>query len=261
MSGQSDTESCEDEPMPSVDEQAVQSIINQDDLSYSPTSSASPSKSPVKTFKVVNGKLVKNEQKSSKQVSYGSKPVPKSEPIPKKQCYVLKEGECTRTSATVLYYSSRLDPTAIDASFGEESKENDNPDEPEDQISVEDMDLTNIKIEPQHNNEQEFTSHDYENICNIEYADQGEVEYYIQNNGEFDVQEDIILENVNDDCLIETQLVFDSDYVEEVGANIELSTEEIQVPVYVESISCDICDEVFEDRKELMRHIQTMHIG
>jgi len=32
-------------------------------------------------------------------------------------------------------------------------------------------------------------------------------------------------------------------------------------PIYAENISCDICDEIFEDRKELMRHIQTMHIG
>lgn len=260
MSGQSDTESCEDEPMPTVDEQAVQSIMDQDDLSYSSTSVASPSKSPVKSFKIVNGRLVKNEPKSSKQVPYGTRStVPKSESLPKKQCFVLKDGECTRTCATVLYYSSRLDPAAVDSSFGEESKENDNPDEPEDQISVEDMDLTNIKIEPNNDDGPDFT-HDYENICNIAYADQGEVEYYIQNNGEFNVQEDIILESVNDDCLIETELVFDPDYVEEVGANIELSTEEM-VPVYAESISCDICDEVFEDRKELMRHIQTMHIG
>jgi len=64
----------------------------------------------------------------------------------------------------------------------------------------------------------------------------------------------------NSDCLVETELVFDTDYVEEVGANIELSTEEM-TPVFTEIISCDICDEVFEDRKELMRHIQTMHIG
>lgn len=262
MSGQSDTESCEDEPMPTVDEQAVQSIMDEDDMPYSPIAEASPSKSPVQTFKIVNGRLVKNEPKSSKQVSHGSKyAVPKAEPLPKKHSFVLKDGECTRTCPTVFYYSSKSDPAAVDSSFGEESKENDNPDEPDDQISVEDMDLnlTNVKIESTVD-EPAFTAQDYENICNIEYADQDQVEYYIQNNAEFNVQEDIILESVNDNCLIETELVFDTDYVEEVGANIELSTEET-VPLYTESISCDICDEIFEDRKELMRHIQTMHIG
>lgn len=254
-SGQSETESCEDEPMPTAEEKAVQSIMEEDDY-LRPVASASKS-SPVKTYRIVNGsKLVKNDQKPSKQVSYV---ISKPESLPKKQSFVLKDGECTRTCSTVFYYS-KSDPTAIDSSFGEESKENDNPDEPdEDQISVEDMDLTNIKIEP-NNDQSEFDVHDYGNICNIEYSDQGEVEYYIQDNSEFGTQEDIILEAVNDECLIETELVFDTDFVEEVGANIELSTEEM-VPEFTETISCDICDELFEDRKELMRHIQAMHIG
>lgn len=258
LSGQSDTESCEDEPTPTptAEEQAVQSIMEEeDDVKY--RSETSPSKSPVKTYKIVNGKLVKHELKTSKQVTSASKyPTTKPDPLPKKQSFVLKDGECTRTCSTVFYYSSRSDPTAIESSFGEESKENDNPDDADDQISVEDMDLTNIKIE---SNEQ-FDTNVYANLCNIEYTDQGEVEYYIQNDGEFNTPENIILEAPNDDCLIETELVFDTDYVEEVGANIELSTEEM-APVYAETISCDICDEVFEDRKELMRHIQTMHIG
>jgi len=262
MSDQSDTESCEDEPISTVEEQAIQSIIDQNiDLPYIPIPEASPSptKSPVKTFKIVNGKLVKNEQKVSKQPSQGSKYTAcKQEPVPKKQSFVLKDGECTRTCPTVLYYFSKIEPGIGDSSFSEESKENDNPDEPEDQISVEDMDITNIKIEP-NQDEPEFLVQDYENICNIEYNDQDQVEYYIQNNAEFDVQTDI-LESTNNDCLIETELVFDTDYVEEVGANIELSTEEM-APVYTETISCDICDEEFEDRKELMRHIQSMHIG
>lgn len=256
LSGQSDTESCEDELMPTVEEQAVQSIM-EDDTKYCPL--ASPSKSPVKTYKIVNGKLVKHDQKSSKQVSSGSKyPIIKSEPFSKKHNFVLKDGECTRTCSTPFHPSSRSDPTAIESSFGEESKENDNPDDPDDQISVEDMDLSNIKVEP--NVQSQFVTNDYDALCNIEYTDQREVEYYIQNDGEFGTQEDIILEAPNDECLIETELVFDTDYVEEVGANIELSTEEM-APVYAETISCDICDEVFEDRKELMRHIQTMHIG
>ncbi|XP_025417883.1 zinc finger protein 569 isoform X2 [Sipha flava] len=259
LSGQSDTESCEDELMPTVEEQAVQSIMeDDDDTTYCPVTS--PSKSPVKTFKIVNGKLVKHDQKSPKQVSSESKyPIIKSESFSKKQSFVLKDGECARTCPTVLYYSSRSDPAAIESSFGEESKENDNPDDPDDQISIEDMDLSNIKVEP--NEQPQFVTNDYDALCNIEYTDQRQVEYYIQNDGEFvGAQEDIILEAPNDDCLIETELVFDTDYVEEVGANIELSTEEM-APVYAETISCDICDEVFEDRKELMRHIQTMHIG
>jgi len=257
MSGQSDTESCEDEPMPTAEEKAVESIMSHDDLLFSspPLKSPSPIKSPVKTYRLINGKMLNCEQKSSKQPSYGSKyPVSKSES--KKHSFVLKDGECTRTCPTVIYYSTKSDP--VNDSFGEESKENDNPDELEDQISVEDMDLTHIKIEPI-NDHTEFDSHDYDNICDIEYA-QDEVGYYLQNNDEYDTQEGIILETTNDNCLIETELVFDTDYVEEVGANIELSTEEM-VPVYIETISCDICDEVFEDRKELMRHIQTMHIG
>lgn len=257
MSGQSDTESCEDELMPTADEQAVQSIMDVDNLPFIPPPVVSPNKSPVKTYKIVNGKLLKDEYKSSKQVSYRSKnSVIKSESVPKKHRFVLKDGECTRTCSTVLYYSSRSETPTMD-SLGEESKENDNPDDPEDQISVEDMDLSNVKTEP--NNEQPEI--DYDNICNIEYNDRGEVEYYIQGSAEFDTQEDnILLENANDDCLIETELVFDTDYVEEVGANIELSTEEV-APIFTETISCDICDEIFEDRKELMRHIQTMHIG
>lgn len=266
LSGQSDTESCEDEPTvellpPTVEEEeaeAVQSIMEEDDnTEYCPM--PSPSKSPIKSYKIVNGKLLKHEQKSSKQVSSGSKyPSNKSESISKKQSFVLKDGECTRTCPTVFYYSSRSDPSAIESSFGEESKENDNPDEPDDQISVEDIDLKNIKMEI--DEQPQFVTNEYDDICNIEYTDQGEVEYYIQNDSEFSTQGDIILEAPNDDCLIETELVFDTDYVEEVGANIELSTEEM-APVYAETISCDICDEVFEDRKELMRHIQTMHIG
>lgn len=254
MSGQSDTESCEDELMNTVDEQAVQSIMDVDDIPFIPPSSVSPNKSPVKTYKIVNGKLLKDEHKSSKH--YGSKnTVIKSGSVPKRPRFVLKDGECTRTCSTALYYSSRSETPTMDT-LGEESKENDNPDDPEDQISVEDMDLSNVKTEP--NNEP--SEIDYENICNIEYNNQGPVEYYIHSSEEFDTQEDILLETTNDDCLIETELVFDTDYVEEVGANIELSTEEM-VPIYAEIISCDICDEIFEDRKELMRHIQTMHIG
>lgn len=259
MSGQSETESCEDEPMATAEEQAVQSIIDQDELSYNSKPMVSPSKCPVKTFNIVNGKLVKNDQKSFKQVSLGSKYILKPDPVPKKQMFVLKDGECTRTCSTVLYYSSKSDPVAIDTSIGEESKENDNPEDPEDQISVEDMDLTNVKIEP-NNDQSDFEAQDYDNMCNIEYDNQEEVEYFMQNNSEYGAQEDLILEAVNDESLIETELVFDSDFVEEVGANIELSTEEM-APIYTETISCDICDEIFEDRKELMRHIQTMHIG
>lgn len=259
MSGQSDTDSCEDIALPTAEEQAVQSIMDHNDMSYSSIPKASPSKSPVKTFKIINGKLVKNDPKSSTKHVPGSKySNAKLESLPKKQTFVLKDGECTRTCSTVLYYSSRSDPAAMDSPFGEESKENDNPDDPEDQISVEDMDLANIKIEPT-NNESEFESH-YENVCNMEYDDQGQVEYYVQANCEFAAQEDVVMEPATDECVIETELVFDSEYVEEVGANIELSTEEI-APVHSETISCDICDEIFEDRKELMKHIQTMHIG
>lgn len=259
MSGQSDTESCEDEPMTTVEDQVVQSITNQDNLSYTTKSMVISSKSPIKSYKIINGKLVRNEQKSFKPMQIGSKYVMKSEPVSKKQTFVLKDGECTRTCSTVFYYSSKSDPAAIDSSLGEESKENDNPEDPEDQISVEDMDLSNVKMEP-NSDQSDFDAQDYSSMCNIEYNNPEEVEYFIQNNGEYDSQEDLILENVNNDCLIETELVFDTDYVEEVGANIELSTEEM-APVYTETISCDICDEVFEDRKELMRHIQTMHIG
>lgn len=262
MSGQSETESCEDDPMPTVEERAIQSIMDDNDnQSYSPEPVISPSKSsPIKTYKIVNGKVIKHEPVVSKQISLGSKClVSKSDS--KKHNFILKEGQCTRTCPTVIYYCSKANSElTFESPLGEESKENDNPDEPEDQISVEDMDLTNIKTEPLDNDESEFEVQDYENICNIEYTDQDEVEYYIPNNNEFNSQGDIIMEAVNDDCLIETELVFDTDYVEEVGANIELSTEEM-VPVYPETISCDICDEIFEDRKELMKHIQSMHIG
>jgi hypothetical protein len=264
MSGQSDTESCEDEPMPTVEEQAVQSIIEQDDMPYNPPTIAPPSppsKSPVKTYKIVNGRLVKSEQKSSKQSSSESKhTVPKAESIPKKHSFVLKDGECTRTCSTVLYYSSRSDPTVMDSSLGEESKENDNPEEPEDQISVEDTDFSNMKIEAV-SAQSIFNVQDLDNICNIDFSGENGVQYFVDNSdGRYGDHCDLIVEASNDDCLIETELVFDTDYVEEVGANIELSTEEM-APVFAEIISCDICDEVFEDRKELMRHIQTMHIG
>lgn len=260
MSGQSETESCEDDPMPTVEEQAVQSIMDSNNQSYSSEPVVSSTKSlPVKTYKIVNGKVMKHESKPSKYTYPVSKCIiPKLDS--KKHNFVLKDGQCTRTCPTVGYYCTRSNPELSLESLGEETKENDNPDDPEDQISVEDMDLTNIKSEPLENDESEFEVQDYENICNIEYSDQENVRYYIPENDDFDSQGDIIMEGVNDDCLIETELVFDTDYVEEVGANIELSTEEM-VPVYPETISCDICDEIFEDRKELMKHIQSMHIG
>lgn len=262
MSGQSDTESCEDDPMPTAEEQAIQSIIDTDDQLYSSGPVVSPTRSlPVKTYKIVNGKVTKHESKSSKYMYPTGKFLLTNKPIPKKPSFILKDGQCTRTFPTVSYYCTKRNSELIlDSSLGEETKENDNPDDPEDQISVEDMDLSNIKPEPLENDESEFEVQDYENICNIEYTDQDDVKYYIPDNDEFDSQEDIIMEAVNDDCLIETELVFDTDYVEEVGANIELSTEEM-VPIYPETISCDICDEIFEDRRELMKHIQSMHIG
>jgi len=266
MSGQSDTESCEDEPIPTAEEQAVQSIMEQDDISYDPPPVASPpKKSPVKTYKLVNGRLMRTEPKASKQVSNESKnPVPKAEPIPKKHNFVLKDGECTRTCSTVLYYSSRSNPADMDSLLGEESKENNNPEEPEDQISVEEDDLTGSTLE-RVSIESIFNVAGLEtmaDICDIGFPDEDGVEYYVENNGEYGDRLSLIVENVdsNGDCLVETELVFDSDYVEEVGANIELSTEEM-TPAFTENISCDICDEIFEDRKELMRHIQTMHIG
>jgi len=266
MSGQSDTESCEDEPIPTAEEQAVQSIMEQDDMSYDPPSVASPPKRPpVKTYKVVNGRIVRTESKASKQVSIEPKiEVSKSEPIQKKHSFVLKDGECTRTCSTVLYYSSRSNQTEMDSLLGEESKENDNPEEPEDQISVEEDDLADHTLE-RVSIESIFNVEDLDNIgdiCNIGFPDEPGVEYYVENNSEYGDHLSLTVENVdsNSDCMVETELVFDTDYVEEVGANIELSTEEM-APVFAEVISCDICDEVFEDRKELMRHIQTMHIG
>jgi len=265
MSGQSDTESCEDEPIPTAEEQAVQSIMEHDDMPYDPPSVASPPKRPVKTYKLVNGRLVRTESKAPKQVTNEPKnEVVKSESIPKKHCFVLKDGECTRTCSTVLYYSSRSNPSDMDSLLGEESKENDNPEEPEDQISVEEDDLTDHTLE-RVSIESIFNVEDLDNIgdiCNIGFPDEPGVEYYVENNNEYDDRLSLIVENVdsNSDCMVETELVFDTDYVEEVGANIELSTEEM-APVFAEVISCDICDEVFEDRKELMRHIQTMHIG
>lgn len=263
MSGQSDTESCEDEPIPTAEEQAVQSIMEQDDVPYDPPSVASPPKRPVKTYKLVNGRLVRTEPKAQ-MINEPKNEVVKSESIPKKHCFVLKDGECTRTCSTVLYYSSRSNPSDMDSLLGEESKENDNPEEPEDQISVEEDDLTDHTLE-RVSIESIFNVEDLDNIgdiCNIDFPDEPGVEYYVENNSEYDDHLSLIVENVdsNSDCVVETELVFDTDYVEEVGANIELSTEEM-APVFAEVISCDICDEVFEDRKELMRHIQTMHIG
>jgi len=237
-------------------EQTIQAIMVQNVPSPLNSPNPSPTKTPVKSFKIVNGKLVKNEQKSSKLVSHEPDYiVTKQDLAPKVFNFQLKDGECSRTCPSIhMYFRKLLESETLDSSI-EDSKENDNPDDPEDQISVEDMDLT-IKTEP--NDQTEFIPNDYENMCNIEYNDQGEVEYYIHNS-DFGIQGDIVLETANDSCLIETELVFDSDYVEEVGANIELSTEEL-APVYAETISCDICDEEFEDRKELMRHIQTMHL-
>lgn len=266
ISGQSDTESCEDDPITTAEEQAVLSIMEQDDMPYDlPTVASPPKRPPVKTYKVVNGKLVRIEPKTSKQVSNESKTtVPKLESIPKKHSFVLKDGECTRTCSTVLYYSSRSNPTDMDLLLGEESKENDNPEEePEDQISVEEDDLTDHTLE-QVSIESIFNVEDLDNIgdiCNIGFHDEPGVEYYVENNSEYSDRLSLIVENVdsNSDCMVETELVFDTDDVD-VGANIELSTEEMS-PVFAEVISCDICDEVFEDRKELMRHIQTMHIG
>lgn len=266
----SDTESCEDEPIPTAEEQAVQSIIEQDDTPYDPpTVPSPPKKSSVKTYKLVNGRLMKTEPKVTKQVSNESRAVsnvvPKSEHIPKKHSFVLKDGECTRTCSTaVLYYSSRSNPTDMDSILGEQLKEEYNSEEPEDQISVEEDDLTGHTLE-RVSIESIFNVEDLDNIgdiCDIGFPDEPGVEYYVENNGEYGDRLSLIVENddSNGDSLVETELVFDSDYVEEVGANIELSTEET-TPVFAEVISCDICDEVFEDRKELMRHIQTMHIG
>lgn len=259
--GQSETESCEDDPMPTAEERAIQSITiknKNDTLCSPPLNSSNPSlnKSPVKSFKIVNGQLLTYEQKSSKHVPNEPEcAVTKQDLDTKTFNFQLKDGECARTCPSIHKYFKTLESETL--AIGEDFKENDNPDDPEDQISVEDMDLTTIKIES--NDQTVFTTSDYENMCNIEYNDQGEIEYYISNS-DFAVEKELVLESVNDSCKIETELVFDSDYVEEVGANIELSTEEM-APVYAETISCDICDEEFEDRKELMRHIQTMHIG
>jgi len=125
MAGQFDRDICEDEPVPTDDEQYIQSIKNEDDMHYSPIFVASPSESQAKRFKIVGGKLQKNEQKSPKQVSYRSKyTVFKSELIPKKQQFVLKDGECTRTCSTVLYYHQRSYSNVMKSSLAEESKEN-----------------------------------------------------------------------------------------------------------------------------------------
>jgi len=105
MAGQFDTDICEDEPVPTDDEQYKQSIINEYGIRYNPMSVASPSESRAKTFKIINGQLQINKRKSSEQVSPGSKyTVLKSERVPKKQKFVLKDGQCARTCSTVHYH-------------------------------------------------------------------------------------------------------------------------------------------------------------
>lgn len=111
MAEQFHTDICEDEPVPTDDEQYIQPVINEDDMCYNPMSVASPSDFQAKTFKTVNGKLHRNEQNLSEQVSYRSKyPVLNSELIPKKKSYVLKNGECARTSSILFYYYSKSYP-------------------------------------------------------------------------------------------------------------------------------------------------------
>ncbi|XP_029345798.1 uncharacterized protein LOC100570994 [Acyrthosiphon pisum] len=112
MAGQFDTDICEDESVPTVDKQYIQSIINEDDMRYNPMSVASP-KSPGSKYTVV-----------------------KSEHVPKKQSFVLKDGECTRTCSTVLYYYSRSYSSVMNSSLSDESKENDTLIEPEDQKTI-----------------------------------------------------------------------------------------------------------------------------
>jgi len=252
------TESCEDVPIPTAKEQNVQPIMNQDDMRYNIMSVASPSESIINTYTNVNLKLKKYEHSSNKQLSYGSKyAVSESEFIPKKDSVVIKDGECTRTCSVVHYNSSTSDSTVMDSSLRNESKKNDNPIEPEVQVSVDNMDLTHVKFKS--NVEQpESNLQDFGNIWNID--DDAVLENYIMNYGEYGDCSDYIWKMTNDDCLIETEQVFDIDCVQEVGANIELSTEEM-APAFKEIICCDICDEVFEGTKEHMKHFQNMHIG
>jgi len=118
--GQFDTDSCKDKPILISDEQSLRSTMIQDDMSYN-LSVTGPSESQAKPYKICNNKFEKSEQNS-----YGSKyAILKSELIPIKRSFVLKDGECTRTSPTVQYfqlYASRSNSSVMSSLSAKKSK-------------------------------------------------------------------------------------------------------------------------------------------
>lgn len=104
----------------------------------------------VQTHKIDNSKLVKNLQKSSKQVTTGSKSaIPEPMSLTKEQNFEINNGQDIKPYLTAL--------------------DSDNPNRLEDQVSLENTGLIQIKIEPNDDN------------SNIMFVNQGEVDHYLQN--------------------------------------------------------------------------------
>lgn len=233
-----------------VEEQGVQSIMDNDDLPCNQISVTKPSESPVETFKIGNDNFVKNNHKSSKKLYKSEYHDSKTKSSLKMQTVELKNGECTETCSTVLSHSSISDLAAIDSPSREDSKENDNPVNPEDQKFSERMDLSDIKLELSEELTSEFDTH-FNNFWNFEYNNEDQDQYY---------KHDEVMEAATDEVLTGSDILLNNDNIEEVGAYVELSAENT-LPMNAKTISCDICDEIFEDCTEVMNHIRTMHFG
>lgn len=152
--------------------------------------------------------------------------------LPKQQNFVLEDDKCSTTFSTVLNNSSRLNPIVNDS---------DNADEPEDLKPIEKLNLSKAKTKPNYHNQSVFTAPDYKHLWNLNNVNQ--VKYYRPNNIKFDINEDVILKSVIDDCLIEDEPMFSFDNVEEVCTDMEWITEEM-VPIFSE-----YCVDSCKDRK------------
>lgn len=201
----SNTECSNIEPLPIAEEQGVQLYTNNDTI---PMSIASPSESPVDLYSIVNNKLVKHEQ-DPELIHHG---------------FIVTDNESTRTYSTVNYHSSSSNSTDWISLLNYKSKLNDNSD---DQITGEKTNLPHIESEPSNNEQSDFTINSYNNISNIDYTHDVGLDYYIQNSGEFNMQNDTLFETINNDCLSETEPIFTTDDLGEVGANVEISSIEM----------------------------------
>lgn len=117
--------------------------MNQDNFPCNPSNVAGfSSKFSVLTHNIDNSKLDKNLQKSSKQVTIGPKNViPEPKSLPKEQNFEINDGKYIKTYLTAL--------------------NSDNPNRLGDQVFLENIDLTNVKIEPNNNDDLKFAFHNY----------------------------------------------------------------------------------------------------